>query len=36
VKFTIITPSLNQRQYLCRTAESILSQAGDFELEWQE
>jgi glycosyltransferase involved in cell wall biosynthesis len=34
VKFSIVTPSLNQRQYLGRTAESILSQAGDFGLEW--
>ena len=34
MKLSIITPSLNQRLFLARTAESILSQTGDFDLEW--
>src|SRR5947209_7610807 len=34
MRFTIVTPSFNQREFLGRTAESILSQAGGFDLQW--
>jgi glycosyltransferase involved in cell wall biosynthesis len=34
IKFSIITPSFNQCRYLRQTMRSILSQAGDFQLEW--
>jgi len=34
VKISIITPSLNQCAYLRQTMQSILSQQGDFELQW--
>lgn len=34
MRISIITPSFNQRQFLCRTAQSILSPTGDFDLEW--
>jgi glycosyltransferase involved in cell wall biosynthesis len=34
VKLSIVTPSYNGRRFLDRTATSILSQAGEFELEW--
>ena len=34
VKLSIVTPSYNGRQFLDRTARSILSQSGDFELQW--
>jgi glycosyltransferase involved in cell wall biosynthesis len=34
MKISIITPSLNQCSFLTRTAQSILSQQGNFELEW--
>jgi glycosyltransferase involved in cell wall biosynthesis len=34
MKVSVITPSLNQCSFLARTARSILSQQGDFQLEW--
>lgn len=34
MRLSIITPSFNQAEYLPATARSILSQAGDFELQW--
>jgi glycosyltransferase involved in cell wall biosynthesis len=34
VRITIVTPSLNQARFLPRTLESVLSQRGDFELEY--
>jgi glycosyltransferase involved in cell wall biosynthesis len=34
MKFSIITPSLNQCAFLQRTARSILDQTGPFDLEW--
>lgn len=33
-RVTIVTPSLNQAAWLPRTVESVLSQAGDFDLEY--
>jgi glycosyltransferase involved in cell wall biosynthesis len=32
--FSIVTPSFNQAGFLVRTADSILKQAGDFQLQW--
>ena len=34
VKISIVTPTFNSGAYLRRTAESVLSQAGAFELQW--
>lgn len=34
MKFSIITPSYNQGQFIRQTIESILSQKGDFEIEY--
>jgi glycosyltransferase involved in cell wall biosynthesis len=34
MKFSIVTPTLNQVEYIRETIESILSQEGDFELEY--
>lgn len=34
MKITVVTPTFNRRAFLERTGRSILSQAGDFELEW--
>lgn len=34
MKISIITPSLNQCAFLRRTMQSILSQLGDFEMQW--
>ena len=34
LKFSIVTPSLNQRPYIQETMESVLSQEGDFEIEY--
>ena len=33
-KFSIVTPSLNQAPYIAETMESVLSQEGDFEIEY--
>ena len=33
-KFTIVTPALNRVRYVAETIESVLAQAGDFELEY--
>ncbi len=34
MKISIITPSYNQSRYLRQTMHCVLSQAGDFDLEW--
>jgi glycosyltransferase involved in cell wall biosynthesis len=34
LRVTIITPSLNQEKYLGQTIDSVINQAGDFELEY--
>lgn len=34
MRLTIVTPTLDRRDYLARTGETVLSQAGPFELEW--
>lgn len=34
MKISIVTPTLNRRDFLATTGQSILSQAGDFSLEW--
>ena len=34
LKFSIVTPSLNQGPYIQETMESVLSQEGDFEIEY--
>jgi glycosyltransferase involved in cell wall biosynthesis len=34
VKLSIVTPSFNGRRYLEQAGRSILTQSGDFELEW--
>ncbi|HEM62006.1 MAG TPA: glycosyltransferase, partial [Chloroflexi bacterium] len=32
--FTIVTPSYNQSKYIAQTMESVLSQEGDFAIEY--
>ena len=34
MRISVVTPSFNQREFLGRTAQSVLSQTGDIELEW--
>lgn len=34
MKFTIVTPSYNSEKYISETIESVLSQKGDFEIEY--
>jgi glycosyltransferase involved in cell wall biosynthesis len=34
MRFTVVTPSLNKAQFVSETLESVLSQEGDFELEY--
>jgi glycosyltransferase involved in cell wall biosynthesis len=34
VKISVVTPSFNQCDFLRRTADSVLSQRGEFDLEW--
>ncbi len=34
MRISIITPSFNQAPFLAHTARSILSQSGDFDLQW--
>lgn len=34
IKFTIVTPSLNQSSFIGATMQSVLSQAGNFEIEY--
>jgi glycosyltransferase involved in cell wall biosynthesis len=35
MRFSIVTPSYNQCQFLCETIESIIGQEGDFYLDYQ-
>lgn len=34
MKFSIVTPSFNMDRYIAKTIESVISQAGDFEIEY--
>ena len=34
LRFSIVTPSFNQLEFLRRTADTVLGQIGDFELQW--
>ncbi len=34
MRLSIVTPSFNQAKFLARTAQSVLSQSGEFDLKW--